>query len=120
VEGDDARERLGLGYTPSSPVARVSRGMEPLMMSAHHRHWQQKHDNGWLAHVAEQPDGTFLAWAAPAGALPLGIDYVEDCLEYAQAAAEFAVRRETAHSTCTHQCEGWEEIPPVYPPQTTK
>jgi hypothetical protein len=94
--------------------------MEPLMMSAHHRHWQQKHDNGWLAHVAEQPDGTFLAWAAPAGALPLGIDYVEDCLEYAQAAAEFAVRRETAHSTCTHQCEGWEEIPPVYPPQTTK
>ena len=25
--------------------------------------WQAKHDNGWISVVAEQPDGTFVAWA---------------------------------------------------------
>ena len=83
-------------------------------MTYPHRHWQQRHDNGWLAHVAGLPDGTFMAWAAPAGALPLGIDYIEDCFEHAQAAAEFALRRETAHATCSPDCGEWHEGPAAF------
>ena len=52
-----------------------------------------------------------MAWASPAGALPLGIDYIEDCLEHAQAAAEFSLRRETAHTTCSAECGEWHEGP---------
>jgi len=90
------------------------------MHQHHHRHWQQAHENGWITHVAQQSDGTFIAWAAPAGTLPLAIDYVEDCLEYAQAAAEFALRRQTAHVSCAGGCPGWSEVQAAHDPQATR
>ena len=39
----------------------------------------------------EQSDGTFVAWAGPDESV--GVDYVEDTPEHAQAAAMFALKR---------------------------
>jgi hypothetical protein len=72
------------------------------------RGWQREHGNGWIEHVLEQADGTFAAWAAAVGA-PAKVDYVEDCLENAQRAAEFALRRDTAHQQCSSSCGVWSE-----------
>ena len=49
--------------------------------------WEASHDNGWTTLVMEQPDGTFVAWAGPDETV--GVDYVEDCPEHAQAEAMF-------------------------------
>ena len=70
------------------------------------RTWQRQQDNGWLTNVAELPDGTFAAWAAIADA-DASVDYIEDSLEFAQAAAEFSLRLRTAHSECSAGCEDW-------------
>jgi hypothetical protein len=43
--------------------------------------------------VMERPDGTFIAWAGPDERV--GVDYVEDCPEHAQAAAMFALKRKS-------------------------
>ena len=43
----------------------------------------------------EQPDGTFVAWAGPDESV--GVDYVEDTPEHAQAAAMFALKRKSGH-----------------------
>ena len=48
-------------------------------------------DNGWTTLVIEQSDGTFVAWAGPDETV--GVDYVEDTPEHAQAAAMFALKR---------------------------
>ena len=53
--------------------------------------WEARHDNGWITLVIEQPDGTFVAWAGLGEAI--GVDYVEDTPEQAQAAAMFALKR---------------------------
>ena len=37
---------------------------------------EARHDNGWIYIVAEQPDGTLVAWAGPGTAI--GVDYIED------------------------------------------
>jgi hypothetical protein len=42
----------------------------------------------------EQPDGTFVAWAGPDETV--GVDYVEDSPEHAQAAVMFALKRKNA------------------------
>ena len=76
------------------------------------RTWRREHDNSWIEYVVEQPDGTFAAWAASDGA-PAKVDYVEDCLENAQRAAEFALRRGTRHHACSPDCGNWCEQPPV-------
>jgi hypothetical protein len=68
--------------------------------------WQARHDNGWTTVVAEQPDGTFVAWAGPDDAV--GVDYVEDTPEHAQAAAMFALRRKVGHGSCSRRCSDWE------------
>jgi hypothetical protein len=70
------------------------------------RTWQRQHDNGWVTNVAEMPDGTFAAWAA----IPdkdAGVDYIEDSLEFAQAAADFSLRLRTPHDECSAACEDW-------------
>jgi len=59
--------------------------------------WQARHDNGWIAVVAEQPDGTFAASAGPGEAA--GVDYVEGTPEHAQADALFALNRKSGHAT---------------------
>lgn len=74
------------------------------------RSWQQRHDNGWLARVVEQPDGTFIAWAAPVGTTPICLDYIEDSLQFAQDAAVYALRKETGHQRCSDQCDSWNEF----------
>ena len=74
------------------------------------RTWRREHDNGWIEYVVEQPDGTFAAWAAMDGA-PAKVDYVEDCLENAQRAAEFALRRDTTHRECSSSCGAWLDQP---------
>ena len=74
------------------------------------RTWRREHDNSWTEYVVEQPDGTFAAWAALNGA-PAKVEYVEDCLENAQRAAEFALRRDTTHHACSPGCGNWYEQP---------
>ena len=68
--------------------------------------WQAHHDNGWISVVAEQPDGTFVAWAGPGEAV--GVDYIEDTPEHAQAGALFALKRKSGHATCSARCSDWE------------
>src|SRR4029453_17816014 len=67
--------------------------------------WEAHHDNGWVSVVMEQPDGTFVAWAGPAGVI--GADYVEDSPEHAQAGAVFALKRKSGHATCSPRCSDW-------------
>ena len=67
------------------------------MTDPHTRHlvvWEARHDNGWTTLVMEQSDGTFVAWAGPEESV--GVDYVEDSPEHAQAAAMFALKRRAA------------------------
>jgi hypothetical protein len=52
--------------------------------------------------VMEQPDGTFVTWAGPG--VTVGVDYVEDCPEHAQAAAMFALKRKSGHDECSPRC----------------
>src|SRR5687768_12017167 len=68
--------------------------------------WKARHDNGWISVVMEQPDGTFIAWAGQGEAI--GIDYLEDGPEHAQAAALFALNRKSGHATCSPRCSNWE------------
>jgi len=75
----------------------------------HTRHlviWEASHDNGWTTLVMEQTDGTFAAWAGPDETV--GVDYVEDCPEHAQAAAMFALKRKTGHAGCSIRCSPFE------------
>ena len=70
-----------------------------------HRHlliWEARHDNGWIVLVMEQSDGTFVAWAGPDETV--GVDYVEDTPEHAQAAAMFALERKSGHAECSPRC----------------
>ena len=68
--------------------------------------WEARHDNGWTTVVMEQPDGTFIAWAGVGEAI--GVDYVEDTPEHAQAAAMFALKRKSGHAECSPRCGDWE------------
>jgi hypothetical protein len=68
--------------------------------------WEAHHDNGWKTVVMEQPDGTFIAWAGQGEAV--GVDYVEDNPEHAQAAAMFALKRKTGHAKCSAECSEFE------------
>jgi hypothetical protein len=68
--------------------------------------WIARHDNGWTSVVAEQPDGTFVAWAGLGESI--GVDYVEDTPEHAQAAALFALNRKSGHTACSARCTEWE------------
>ena len=79
------------------------------MTDPHTRHlvvWEARHDNGWTTLVIEQPDGTFIAWAGADEAV--GVDYVEDCPEHAQAAAMFALKRKSDHAGCSPGCSAFE------------
>ena len=80
--------------------------------------WEARHENGWTTVVMEQPDGTFIAWAGPDETV--GVDYVEDCPENAQAAAMFALKRKSGHDQCSIPCSGFEmrtHLMVVTPPQ---
>jgi hypothetical protein len=68
--------------------------------------WEAFHDNGWTTLVMEQSDGTFVAWAGPDESV--GVDYVEDCPEHAQAAAMFALKRKSGHDQCSIRCSAFE------------
>ena len=68
--------------------------------------WEARHDNGWSTIVMEQPDGTFIAWAGPDETV--GVDYVEDGPEDAQAAAMFALKRKSGHDQCSRHCSPFE------------
>jgi hypothetical protein len=68
--------------------------------------WEARHDNGWTSVVAEQPDGTFVAWAGRADTI--GVDYVEDTPEHAQAGALYALNRKSGHAKCSSRCSDWE------------
>ena len=68
--------------------------------------WEARHDNGWTTLVIAQQDGTFLAWAGLGEAI--GVDYVEDTAEHAQAAAMFALKRKSGHDQCSPRCSEFE------------
>jgi hypothetical protein len=67
--------------------------------------WEACHDNGWITLVM-QPDGTFVDWAGPGEMV--GVDYVEDSPEHAQAAAMFALKRKSGHAECSSRCSDFE------------
>jgi hypothetical protein len=71
--------------------------------------WEARHDNGWITIVMEQPDGTFVAWAGLGETV--GVDYVEDTPEHAQAAAMFALKRKCGHAQCSIRCSAFEMRP---------
>ena len=91
------------------------------MTEPEHRHlviWEARHDNGWTTLVMEQSDGTFVAWAGPDESV--GVDYVEDTPEHAQAAAMFALKRKSSHGECSIRCSAFEmrtHLMVVTPPQ---
>ena len=68
--------------------------------------WEARHDNGWTTLVMEQSDGTFVAWAGLDESV--GVDYVEDTPEHAQAAAMFTLKRKSGHAECSSRCSGFE------------
>ena len=68
--------------------------------------WEARHDNGWTTLVMEQLDGTFVAWAGPDESV--GVDYVEDTPEHAEAAAMFALKRKSGHDRCSPRCSDFE------------
>jgi len=68
--------------------------------------WEARHDNGWTTIVMEQPDGTFVAWAGTGETI--GVDYVEDTPEHAEAAAMFALKRKSGHGQCSPRCSPFE------------
>ena len=70
--------------------------------------WTNIHDNGWVAHAVENPDGTFAAWAAPDATGTAVADYVEDGPENAKRAAEFALTQKSGHQQCSPSCTGWQ------------
>jgi hypothetical protein len=67
--------------------------------------WRATHDNGWITTAAENADGTYSAWAAPADG-SIALDYLEDGPEHARIAAEYALKRKTGHR-CPAECSGW-------------
>ena len=74
-----------------------------------HRHlviWETRHDNSWTTLVMEQSDGTFVACAGLDESV--GVDYVEDTPEHAQAAAMFALKRKSGHAKCPPGCSAFE------------
>ena len=91
------------------------------MTESERRHlviWEARHDNGWTTLVMEQSDGTFVAWAGPDESV--GVDYVEDTPEHAQAAAMFALKSKSGHTQCSIRCSGFEmrtHLMVVTPPQ---
>ena len=91
------------------------------MTDDQHRHlviWEVRHDNGWTTLVMEQPGGPLVAWAGPDESV--GVDYVEDTSEHAQAAAMFALKRKSGHDQCSVQCSAFEmrtHLMVVTPPQ---
>ena len=74
--------------------------------TSHARRLGSPHDNGWVTVVMEQPDGTFVAWAGPGETV--GVDYVEDSPEHAQALAMFALKRKSGHAECSRRCSDFE------------
>ena len=68
--------------------------------------WTATHDNGWTTTAAENADGTYSAWAAPADWSVVLRDYLEDSPEHARIAAEYALKQKTGHE-CSEQCSGW-------------
>jgi len=72
------------------------------------RSWVAHHDNWWAAHADERPDGTWAAWATPAGTPVVAPDYIEMDDVSAKAAAAFALREKSGHGHCSAGCAGWE------------
>jgi hypothetical protein len=68
--------------------------------------WIATHDNGWTVGAAENPDGTFVAWAGLSDHVVLP-DYLEASEEEAKSAAEFALKLKTGHERCSPRCSGW-------------
>ena len=80
----------------------MSVGPRPLAI------WTNIHDNGWVTNAVENPDSTFAAWATLETTATAVADYVEDGLENAKCAAEFALARKSGHRQCSPRCTGWQ------------
>jgi hypothetical protein len=106
----------GGGEGVGGPLLAVPTMTEPERL--HLVIWEARHDNGWTTLVMEQSDGTFVAWAGLDESV--GVDYVEDTPEHAQAAAMFALKRKSGHDQCSSRCSGFEmrtHLMVVTPPQ---
>jgi hypothetical protein len=71
--------------------------------------WTATHDNGWVAVVCEQPDGTFAVLVAPPGARDVASDALESSGPAARTTAEAILRTKSGHDLCTARCEAWQK-----------
>lgn len=67
--------------------------------------WTATHDNGWQTHVVENPDGSFAAWAAPAGEDRTVA--VAALAEQAKRSAAATLLEHTGHDACSPSCSRW-------------
>ena len=67
--------------------------------------WEARHDNGWTTIIAEQQDGSFVAFASNGEAVCR--DYVGPNVTHAHAAVMAALRWKSGHRRCTEECSKW-------------
>ena len=67
--------------------------------------WEARHDNGWSTVIAQQQDGSFIAFASNGQAVC--VDYVGPNITHAHAAVIAALRWKSGHRRCTEQCSDW-------------
>jgi hypothetical protein len=71
--------------------------------------WEARHDNGWTTIIAEQQDGSFVAFASNDEAVC--VDYVGRNVTHAHAAVIAALRWKSGHRRCTNECSDWRMMP---------
>jgi hypothetical protein len=71
--------------------------------------WEARHDNGWITTIAEQQDGSFVAFASNGEAVC--VDYVGRNVTHAHAAVIAALRWKSGHRRCTDECSEWRMLP---------
>jgi len=105
--------RLPLDMTPpavarSAPDDDNPEAAHPVLRPVHLTVWSALHDNGWLAIVAEQPDGTYAVISAASSARDVQPDAIATSADDGKAAAVDALRAKSGHDHCSPQCQRWQ------------
>jgi hypothetical protein len=70
--------------------------------------WEARHHNGWTTIIAQQKDGSFVAFASNGEAVC--VDYVGFNVAHAHAAVIAALRWKSGHRRCTEECSDWQMV----------
>jgi hypothetical protein len=71
--------------------------------------WEAQHNNGWTTIIAQQKDGSFVAFASNGESVC--VDYVGPDVSHAHAAVIAAWRWKSGHRRCTEECSEWRTLP---------